>query len=333
MSVLPPFGKVAVLMGGRSAEREVSLTSGSMVLKALQSKGVHAMGFDPAQRPLQDLVQEQVQKVFIALHGRFGEDGTVQGALELLGIPYTGSGVVASAMAMDKVLTKRLWATEALPMPLGKTLRRREYENLKRNCQSQTEIESTLLQWLEPLRLPVIVKPPLEGSTLGLSRVQAQSQLVSAIALCLQHDDAALIEELIEGPEYTVALLEAQGEVQALPVIEIRAHKGNYDYEHKYHSNDTQYLCPAPISESLAKQMQALACQAFSSLGCESWARVDIMLRARDQQPFLLEINTSPGMTDHSLVPIAARAVGTSYEDLVLKVLAGARLKTSRGAV
>ena len=305
-----PFGKVAVLYGGASAEREVSLKSGAMVLAALRSQGVDALGFDPSQRGLHELKQEGVERVFIALHGRFGEDGTVQGALELLGIPYTGSGVTASAVAMDKIMTKRIWAAEGIPTPACRVI----FPGM-----TAGELQATDLP--KVLGLPLIVKPPLEGSTLGLTKVTSNEELAPAIALALKYDDSALAEEFVEGPELTVTILEEAGEVRALPVIEIRAPNGNYNFEHKYNTNETKYLCPAPLTAQQTARAQELAVAAFKSLGCKGWGRVDVMLRARDQAMFLLEINTSPGMTDHSLVPMAARAAGLSYEQVVMKIL------------
>ncbi len=308
------LGKVAVLFGGASAEREVSLKSGTMVLDALQSQGVNAIGFDPSLRGVHELHDAGVDRVFIALHGRFGEDGTVQGALELLGIPYTGSGVTASAVAMDKILTKRIWASEGIPTPLSRVL----YPG-----DSSAGLEHVL-------GLPLIVKPPHEGSTLGLTRVGRASEIQKAIELAHLYDSSALAEEFIEGPELTIALLERDGKVEALPVIEIRAPNGNYDFEHKYHSDATQYLCPAPLPQELLTKAQGLAVAAFKSLGCSGWGRVDVMVRQRDQSLFLLEINTSPGMTDHSLVPMAAKATGLSYAQLVMQIASTASLKNKQ---
>lgn len=308
------LGKVAVLFGGASAEREVSLKSGTMVLAALQSQGVNAIGFDPSVRGLHELRDEGVDRVFIALHGRFGEDGTVQGALELLGIPYTGSGVTASAVAMDKILTKRIWASEGIPTPASRVLYPGE------------PTDGLALA----LGLPLIVKPPHEGSTLGLSKVRSADEVPKAVALALAYDTSALAEEFIEGPELTITLLERNGKLEALPVIEIRAPNGNYDFEHKYLSNATQYLCPAPLPADLMTKAQALAVAAFKSLGCSGWARVDVMVRKRDQSLFLLEINTSPGMTDHSLVPMAAQAAGLSYPQLVMHIASTASLKNKQ---
>ncbi|HPU51716.1 MAG TPA: D-alanine--D-alanine ligase [Burkholderiaceae bacterium] len=310
------MGKVAVLFGGRSAEREISLRSGSGVLAALQRKGVDAHPFDPADRALDDLRRDGFERAFIALHGRYGEDGTVQGALELLRIPYTGSGVLASAIAMDKVRTKEIWTARGLSTPPSMVLRRGD----------------VLREVPDHLGLPLIVKPPHEGSTLGVSKVVGYSEMNEAFETAARYDDEVLAEAFIEGPELTVAILGAGAGAQALPVIEIRAPGGNYDFENKYNTHDTQYLCPAPLADGVTEAVQALAVAAYRAIGCAGWGRVDLMLRARDNQPFLLEVNTSPGMTDHSLVPMAARAVGLSYEDLVLQVLAGASLKIGGAA-
>ncbi|MBK8765245.1 MAG: D-alanine--D-alanine ligase [Burkholderiaceae bacterium] len=310
------MGKVAVLFGGRSAEREISLRSGGGVLAALQRKGVDAHAFDPADRPMDDLRREGFARAFIALHGRYGEDGTVQGALELLRIPYTGSGVLASAIAMDKVRTKEIWAARGLSTPPSMVLRRGD----------------VLREVPDHLGLPLIMKPPHEGSTLGVSKVLGYSEVNEAFETAARYDDEVLAEEFIEGPELTVAILGAGPQARALPVIEIRAPGGNYDFENKYNTHDTQYLCPAPLAADVTDAVQALALAAYRAIGCEGWGRVDLMLRARDSQPFLLEVNTSPGMTDHSLVPMAARATGLSYEDLVLQVLAGASLKIGGAA-
>lgn len=308
------LGRVAVLFGGVSAEREVSLKSGSMILAALQRQGVDAIAFDPASRGLHELRDEGVTRAMIALHGRFGEDGTVQGALELLGIAYTGSGVTASAVAMDKILTKRIWASEGIPTPASRVLRPgQDASDLPRS-----------------LGLPLIIKPPHEGSTLGLTKVTEAGQIGAAMTLAMRFDDCALAEEFIEGPELTVTVLEIDGRAEALPVIEIRAPQGNYDFEHKYLSDATEYLCPAPLPAEITARAQQLALAAFKSLGCRGWGRIDVMVRRRDQALFLLEINTAPGMTDHSLVPMAARAAGISYEQLVLIVAAGASLKSKQ---
>lgn len=306
------FGKVAVLMGGRSSEREVSIMSGSGVLEALRARGVDAHAFDPSQRPLDDLVREGFERAFITLHGRYGEDGTVQGALELLGIPYTGSGVMASAIAMDKVYTKRIWLTHDLPTP-GFLMAR-----------SGADVHSAVQRF----GMPLAVKPSREGSTIGFTKLVSTDQCEAAYSIARRHDDDVLCEQFIDGRELTVAILGAGEQAQALPVIEIIAPAGNYDYQNKYFRDDTRYECPANLPQALSQQIRDIALAAFHAIGCEGWARVDVMLRRGDDAPFLLEINTSPGMTGHSLVPMAARAQGLSYEDLCLQVLASARLKT-----
>jgi D-alanine-D-alanine ligase len=294
------FGKVAVLMGGKSAEREVSLKSGGMVLAALRKKGVDAHPFDPKERDVPDLIKERFARVFIALHGRFGEDGTVQGVLEWLGIPYTGSGVLASALAMDKVRTKRLWEAEGLPTA--------PYEVLGKN--------SDVKAVAKRLGMPLFVKPASEGSSVGMSKVRAAGGLDEAYALAVNYDPVVIAEKFIDGPELTVAIV---GE-RVLPIIRIETPREFYDYEAKYIANDTRYLIPCGVSEKKEKELQALCLAAFRALGCRGWGRVDLMLDKRGR-PFLLEVNTSPGMTDHSLVPMAARAVGISYEDLCVNVL------------
>jgi len=297
--------KVAVLLGGKSAEREVSLKSGGMVLAALRRKGIDAHPFDPAQRGIEDLVRERFERVFIALHGRFGEDGTVQGVLEWLGIPYTGSGVLASALAMDKLRTKRIWEAERLPTAPYLVL------------DPATNFNAAA----KKLGLPIFVKPANEGSSVGMTKVRAAAKLKAAYEAAAKYDRVVIAEKFIDGPELTVAIL---GE-QALPVIRIETPREFYDYEAKYHANDTRYLIPCGLSKAKEQQVQALSLQAFRTLGCRGWGRVDLMLN-RQEKPYLLEINTSPGMTDHSLVPMAARAVGLSYEDLCVKILEGARV-------
>lgn len=307
------MSRVAVLMGGQSAEREISLRSGEGVLRALLAKGVDAFAFDPAERPLHDLVKEGVNKAFISLHGRYGEDGCVQGALELLGIAYTGSGVTASALAMDKLMTKRVWMTHGIPTPAF----------------AQASDGSTA-ELVKALGLPLAVKPSREGSSLGFTKIESEPELAEAIARARHFDDEVVVETFVTGREFTVALLqEPGGRARALDVIEIIAPKGNYDYQNKYFGDATRYECPAAISPELADLMKALSCKAFNVLGCEGWARVDILWddKTPNAQPQLLELNTSPGMTDHSLVPMAARESGLGYEDLVLTILKTARLK------
>ncbi|MBP7412838.1 MULTISPECIES: D-alanine--D-alanine ligase [Simplicispira] len=310
------LGKVAVLMGGSSAEREVSLMSGAGVLQALRSRGVDAHAFDPAQQDLGELRRQGFARCFIALHGRHGEDGTVQGALELLGIPYTGPGVMASSIAMDKIMTKRIWRFEGLPTPDWRLV---------------SSADDTVAA-LAALGAPMIVKPAREGSTIGLTKVTDAAQCAQAYELASRYDPEVLCEQFIEGDETTCPILGEGASAHALPVIRIVAPQGNYDYEHKYFTDDTQYHCPSGLPEAEERAIQALVVQAFRTLGCRGWARADIMIRASDRQPFLLEINTSPGMTGHSLVPMSARALGISYEDLCLRLLASATLDTPPGA-
>ncbi len=304
------FGKVGVLFGGRSAEREISLMSGSGVLKALQSQGVNAHGFDPAQRTLAELAAEKFDRVFIALHGRYGEDGTLQGALEQLGIPYTGPGVLASAIAMDKAMTKRIWLHNGLSTP--------EFEMLS--------AESDWTAVTKKLGLPLIVKPAHEGSTLGLTKVSEAAQLPAAYALAAKFDKAVMAEAFISGMELTCPVLGAGDDAQALPVVRIVAPDANYDYQNKYFSDQTKYLCPSELSPAMEKQVQELVLASYRSLGCRGWARADVMIRASDNQPFLLEINTSPGMTGHSLVPMSAAVAGLPYEQLCIAILRMAAL-------
>ena len=309
------FGKVAVLMGGTSAEREVSATmSGPGVLAALRSQGVDAHAFDPAERDLSELKREGFQRCFIALHGRGGEDGTVQGALELLGIPYTGSGVMASALAMDKVMTKRVWVADGLPTPAWRLLGK---------GQRQRELTRTLP---DTLGLPLIVKPAREGSSFGVTKVEGYSGVQEAVQLAAQYDSDVLCEEFITGDEVTCPVLGEGDAAVALPVIRILAPDGNYDFEHKYVSNDTTYLCPSGLPEAEEREIQRLVVQAYRVLGCRGWGRADLMIRASDRQPFLLEMNTSPGMTSHSLVPKSAAQAGISYEQLCLRLLGAATL-------
>lgn len=308
------LGRVAVLMGGTSAEREVSLMSGTGVLQALRAQGVAAQAFDPATRELGDLRREGFARVFIALHGRHGEDGTVQGALELLGIPYTGSGVLASAIALDKVMTKRVWAAEGLPTPRWVCLQPDEHSRER------------LVRVPDELGLPLVVKPPREGSSIGVTKVQGYSQMAQAVHLAAQYDPDVLCEEFIDGVELTCPVLGTGSAASALPVVRIEAPEGNYDFEHKYHSDATVYRCPSGLSPEEEAQVQRLALAAYRALGCRGWGRADLMLRASDRRIFLLEMNTSPGMTGHSLVPISARAAGISYEALCLRLLADAGL-------
>lgn len=313
------FGKVAVLFGGASAEREVSLMSGNGVLAALRSKGVNAHPFDPAERDLSDLKREGFDRCFIALHGRFGEDGTVQGALELLGIPYTGSGVMASSVAMDKVMTKRIWLAEGIPTPRYTLLHKGSFERRQ------------VIEVPDTLGLPVIVKPAREGSSIGVTKVMGYSGMAAAVEAAGQLDADILCEEFIEGEEVTCPVLGTADGAQALPVIRIVAPEGQYDYQNKYFTDTTQYLVPCGLPAGEEAAIQALVLKAYRVLGCRGWGRVDVMIDAKTRKPYLLEINTSPGMTGHSLVPMSAKATGLSYEDLCVRLLEGAT--TDAGAV
>ena len=304
------FGKVGVLFGGRSAEREISLMSGSGVLEALLAAGVDAHAFDPAMRTLADLAAEKFDRIFIALHGRYGEDGTLQGALEQMGIPYTGPGVLASAIAMDKAMTKRVWLFHGLSTP--------RFEML--------HAQSDWNQVAATLGLPLIVKPAHEGSTLGLTKITDASQLPAAYAQAAKFDRAVMAEEFISGMELTCPVLGEGDDARALPVVRIVAPDANYDYQNKYFSNETQYLCPSGLPEAQEKQIQQLVLDSYRTLGCRGWSRADVMVRATDGKPFLLEINTSPGMTGHSLVPMSAKAAGMPYEALCVEILRMAAL-------
>src|SRR5574343_1429224 len=299
------LGKVAVLMGGASAEREVSLMSGTGVLQALQSKGVDAHAFDPSTRALTDLRREGFDRCFIALHGRHGEDGTVQGALELMGIPYTGSGVMASAISMDKVMTKRIWRFEGLPTPAW--------------VQVRSALETS--QAFAQLGAPMIVKPAREGSTIGLTKVLHADQCAEAYRLAAQHDSHVLCEQFVAGDEVTCPVLGEAHDPRALPLIRIVAPDGNYDFQNKYYTDVVKYLVPAGLPQGEEEAIQVLVCQAYQVLGCRGWARADVMIDAATRKPYLLEINTSPGMTGHSLVPMSAKAAGISYEDLCVQLL------------
>jgi len=297
--------RVAVLFGGRTAEREVSLNSGSLVLAALCARGVDAHAFDPAEKDLEDLIAGRYERAFIALHGRFGEDGTLQGALEWLGIPYTGSGVLGSALAMDKSRAKLIWSACSLPTPA--------YELLSDNA----DLKAVAAR----LGLPLMVKPVNEGSSIGMSKVRAAGDLEEAYALAVNYDRVVMAERFIAGVELTVGIL-GDG---ALPIIRLETPRDFYDYHAKYVAADTRYLIPCGLEPKRERELQALSLEAFRALGCRGWGRVDLMLDAAGK-PWLLEVNTSPGMTGHSLVPIAARAVGMSYEELCLKILEGAHV-------
>ena len=302
------FGKVAVLLGGTSAEREISLMSGRAVLAALQGAGVDAHAFDPAETDLHILKEQGYERAFIALHGRGGEDGTVQGALELMGIPYTGSGVMASAIGMDKWRTKLVWLSSGLPTP--------RFAILDANTDWDVVVAD--------LGLPIFVKPVHEGSSMGATKVTEAGQLKGAWELASRYDSMVLAEEFVSGRELTAPFL---GD-RALPLVRIVAPGGNYDYQNKYFTDDTQYFCPSGLPEAQEKEIQAAVVRCARVLGCRGWGRADLMIRASDRKPFLLEMNTSPGMTGHSLVPMSARASGISYEELCLRILADAALDT-----
>ena len=304
------FGKVAVLFGGASAEREVSLKSGTMVLAALRARGVDAHAFDPAVHGLERLATERFARAFIVLHGRFGEDGTLQVALEFLGIPYTGSGVLGSALAMDKRRAKLVWQASDLPTP--------SWEMLERT--------SDLGAIAARLGLPLMVKPASEGSSIGMSKVRTAAALDEAYALAANYDRAVMAERFVEGVELTGAIL---GD-EALPLIRLETPRDFYDYQAKYLADDTRYLIPCGLPAAHEREIQSLCLAAFRALGCGGWGRVDLMLD-RDHKPYLLEVNTAPGMTDHSLVPMAAHALGISYEDLCVRILEGTLAAHSPG--
>ena len=311
---LKAMGKVAVLLGGTSAERDISILSGTGVLKALQSQGVDAHPFDPRDHDLVELRSLGFQRCFIALHGRHGEDGTVQGALELLRMPYTGSCVMASAIAMDKVMTKRVWLAEGLPTP--------RYVVLDPAQQSAGHTRTVP----DELGLPLIVKPPHEGSSIGVTKVIGYSQMQTAVELAARHDPMVLCEEFIDGPELTCPVLGQGDDARALPVIRIVPPEAGYDYQNKYFTDEVKYLCPSGLAPEEEAEVQRLTLAAYRTLGCRGWGRADLMLRASDRRPFLLEMNTSPGMTGHSLVPMSARAAGIDYGALCLQILQGAAL-------
>jgi len=295
------FGRVGVLLGGRSGEREISLMSGNGVLQALLSKGVDAHPFDPGVRDLTELVSEKFDRIFISLHGRYGEDGTIQGFLDLLELPYTGSGVLASALSIDKIVTKQVWISNGLSTP--------EFEELTANSDWDAVVKH--------LGLPLIVKPAHEGSSLGLTKVKSIEELPGAYQLAAKLDKKVIAETCIVGDELTCPLV-GQGEsAEALPVIKIVPPQANYDFHHKYFSDETKYLCPTGLDPKINQQVQELALAAYKALGCRNWGRADVMLDQKTGKPYLLEMNTSPGMTSHSLVPMAAKAAGVDYADLV----------------
>jgi D-alanine-D-alanine ligase len=306
------LGKVAVLFGGRSAEREVSLKSGSMVLAALRKRGVDAHPFDPRDRGLDQLIAERFDRVFIALHGRYGEDGTVQGALELLGIPYTGSGVLGSALAMDKWRTKLVWQAAGVPSPACELLA------------PGTDFRAVA----DRLGLPLMVKPANEGSSIGMTKVKRAADLDEAHALAANYDPLVIAEGFIDGVELTGGILGRE----ALPLIRLETPREFYDYDAKYVADDTRYILPCGLSAADERAVQAAALRAFDVLGCRGWGRVDLMLD-RAGRPYFLEVNTSPGMTDHSLVPMAARHAGLAFEDLCVRILELATVGEGGGGV
>jgi D-alanine-D-alanine ligase len=299
------FGRVGVLLGGRSGEREISLMSGNGVLQALLSKGVDAHAFDPGVRNPTELVAEKFDRVFISLHGRYGEDGTIQGLLDLLELPYTGSGVLASALAIDKIVTKQVWISNGLSTP--------EFEELTADSDWNAVVKH--------LGLPLIVKPAHEGSSLGLTKVKSIDELPAAYQLAAGLDKKVIAETCIVGDELTCPLVGQGNSAEALPVIKIIPPQANYDFHNKYFSDETQYLCPTGLAQEVNERVQALALAAYKALGCRTWGRADVMLDQKTGKPYLLEMNTSPGMTSHSLVPMAAKAAGVEYADLVLWLL------------
>ena len=299
--------KVAVLLGGTSAERDVSLLSGAAVLAGLKEAGVDAYPIDTRDYPIMHLKEEGFTKAFIALHGRGGEDGTLQGILEYLDIPYTGSGVMASAITMDKLRSKRLWQGCDLPVS--------PYVALTRS-QMDAGLDSETVAKIDALGLPLFVKPSREGSSVGISRVNQSSELQAALEEAFRHDDEVLVEAFLSGPEYTVAVI---GD-QIMPSIRIQTASEFYDYQAKYISDDTQYFCPAGLSEEQEAELGQLVMAAWQALGCHGWGRVDVMMGG-DERFYLLEVNTSPGMTSHSLVPMAAKQAGLSFSQLVVRIL------------
>lgn len=303
--------KVAVLLGGTSAEREVSLQSGNAVLAGLRQAGIDAHPIDTKDFPVETLKQAGFDKVFIALHGRGGEDGTLQGLLEFLNLPYTGSGVMACALSMDKLRTKQLWQGAGLNVSPYVYLTKPQHAQMTH--QQMTEM-------VQQLSLPLIVKPSLEGSSVGMSKVESLEALPAALDLAFQFDETVLIEKWLSGPEYTVAVL---GD-KALPSIRIQPPGIFYDYEAKYLSDETQYFCPSGLDEQLESELTQLAMTAYQAVGCEGWGRVDVM-QDSDGQFYLLEVNTSPRMTSHSLVPMAARQAGMDFSQLVVQILKLAR--------
>lgn len=309
------LGRVGVLLGGRSGEREISLMSGNGVLEALLSKGVNAHAFDTGLRCPTELSQEKFDRVFISLHGRYGEDGTIQGLLELLNLPYTGSGVLASALAIDKIVTKQIWLSNHLSTP--------QYAELT--------AKSDWNAVAQHLGLPLIVKPANEGSSLGLTKVRTVEELPAAYQLAAGLDKKVIAETCIIGDELTCPIVGEGENAEALPVIKIVPPEANYDFHHKYFSDETKYLCPTGLAPEVNLAVQELVVAAYRALGCRTWGRADVMLDQKTGKPYLLEMNTSPGMTSHSLVPMAAKASGVEYADLVLWIL-GTTLKNKVSA-
>lgn len=314
------FGRVGVLYGGRSSEREISIRSGTAVLRALRAAGVDAHEFDPAMRTLAELEAARFDRVFCILHGRYGEDGAIQGVLETLRLPYTGSGIRASAVAMDKPTTKEIWVAGGLPTPAWLLLVRGD------------DIDAAFARSAAPeFAAGMVVKPAREGSSFGAGKVAAgdRAGFEAALREAWKYDAQALVEECIVGRELTCAVLGEGADAHALPLVEICAPDANYDYHNKYFGDRTEYRCPAPLDPALAQRIQSLCVRAYRAIGARGWGRVDVMLRDEvdGAQPYLLELNTAPGMTDHSLVPMAARVAGIDFGDLVLRILAGARLE------
>lgn len=311
------LGKVAVLMGGWSREREVSLMSGQGVLEALQGQGVDAHAFDPKDQNLEELKRQGFARCFIALHGLYGEDGAIQGALEILKIPYTGSGVMASAISMDKAMTKRIWIASGLPTPAYRVVLAHEVSS------------SWLNDVVNVVGFPMIVKPAKEGSSIGVYKVTNEAELQQAIKEVAHLGQEIMCEQFIDGEELTCPIIGTGMLAKALPLIQIVAPQGNYDYEHKYFANDTHYDCPAPLSESETSDLHNMVLKAYNVLNCRGWGRIDVMRDRVSHKPYLLEMNTSPGMTSHSLVPMAARAVGIAYDELCVRLVAAATLDSN----
>lgn len=313
------FGKVAVMMGGRSAEKKISLMSGIAVLNALLAQGVDAHAFDPAEKDVMMLKAEKFDRCFIALHGRFGEDGTIQGALEIMEIPYTGSGVMASSIAMNKIMTKNIWQAKGLPTPAW----------IEVSSASETEAA------FRELKAPMIVKPALEGSSIGITKISEISQCTTAYNLAAMQDSKIICEQFISGDEVTCTVLDTsisaevgngRKSITALPIIKIVAPSGKYDYQNKYFTNDTKYLIPCDLPDGEEIAIQELAVTAFNTLGCRGWARLDVMIDRSTRKPYFLEINTAPGMTGHSLSPMSAKQYGLNFEMLCMQVLSTASL-------